>query len=93
MTGARLRGADLTDARLTSVRLRGADLTDARLGCADLTDANLTEVLWSGRTLWPEGMASLIQNRSEELRPGLWRVVGAGGSVDVETEDPLVPVI
>ena len=78
---ADLRGADLTD----------ADLTDADLRAARLTGANLVEVLWSGRTLWPEEMASLMRDRSEELRPGVWRVVGSGNG-EATADGPLVPV-
>jgi hypothetical protein len=48
-------------------------------------------VLWSNGTLWPEVKASLMRDRSEELRPGVWRVVGSGHA-DAETEGPLVSV-
>ena len=58
-----MAGADLADANLAGVDLHGADLTAA----------NLTGVLWSGATLWPEDTVSLMQSRSEELRPGVWR--------------------
>ena len=41
LTGADLRGADLSDANLTGADLAGADLTDANLARADLTGAYL----------------------------------------------------
>jgi uncharacterized protein YjbI with pentapeptide repeats len=68
-----MAGADLADANLAGVDLHGADLAGANLIRADLTAANLTGVLWSGGTLWPEDTVSLMQSRSEELRPGVWR--------------------
>jgi hypothetical protein len=96
LTRADLIGADLHDAVLTRADLYGAnltdaDLTDADLGDADLGDANLAQVLWSTGTLWPGDMASLMRDRSEELRPGVWQVVGSGNA-DADTEDQLFPV-
>jgi hypothetical protein len=41
--------------------------------------------------LWPEVKAPLMRDRSEELRPGVWRVVGSGHA-GAATEDPLVSV-
>jgi len=73
-------GADLCSANLTD-----ADLTDADLRDADLDAANLAQVLWSSGTLWPGDMASLMRDRSEELRPGVWQVAGSGNA-DAETE-------
>jgi uncharacterized protein YjbI with pentapeptide repeats len=80
LTGADLTGADLTRADLTGALLTGADLTGADLTGADLTRTDLTGVLWSGETSWPEDMASLMRNRSEELRPTVLRVAGSGGT-------------
>jgi hypothetical protein len=57
-----------------------AHLDGAILAGAPLASAILAEVFWSGGTLWPEGMASLMQDRSEELRPEVLRVVGLGGA-------------
>ena len=74
--GPDLYGADLADADLASANLAGADLTNADLRDASLRGANLAHVLWSRGTLWPKDKAPLIQNRSEELRPGVWRIVG-----------------
>jgi uncharacterized protein YjbI with pentapeptide repeats len=98
LTGADLTDADLTRADLTRANLGGAYMTRARLGGArlfdadltgaDLGDADLTEVLWSGETLWPENMASPMRDRSEKLRPGIWRVVRPG-TADAEVENPL----
>jgi uncharacterized protein YjbI with pentapeptide repeats len=86
LTGAHLRGTNLRSAILAGANLAGADLADAIL-----TDADLARVLWSSGTSWPANMASLMRNRSEELRPGIWRVIGSGNA-GAETEDPLVPV-
>ena len=79
-------GADLYGANLVE-----ADLTNADLRDANLHDADLAQLLWSSGTLWPEAKASLMRDRSEELRPGVWRVVGSGNA-DAETEGPLVTV-
>ena len=76
LTGADLREATLTRADLYAADLAGADLTNADLRDASLRDANLAHVLWSRGTLWPKDKAPLIQDRSEELRPGVWRIVG-----------------
>jgi len=65
--------------KLMARRIRrkgGPDLYGADLAGADLASANLARVLWSSGTLWPEDQAPLIQDRSEELRPGVWRIVG-----------------
>ena len=94
--------AVLADLRSVALAIRalvgpvGADLSGANLANADLRDANLhdtdlAQVLWSSGTLWPEVKASLMRDRSEELRPGVWRVVGSGNA-DAETEGPLVSV-
>jgi len=91
LTGADLRDAILTRADLYGANLVGADLTNADLRDANLHDADLAQVLWSSGTLWPEVKASLMRDRSEELRPGVWRVVGSGNA-DAETEGPLVSV-
>jgi Pentapeptide repeats (8 copies) len=88
---ANLNRADLDHAVLARANLAGADLTNADLRGATLHDANLAQVLWSSGTLWPEDKASLMRDRSEELRPGVWRVVGSG-TADAETEGPLAPV-
>jgi hypothetical protein len=106
LTGADLRGADLTTADLTNADLTGADLTrailiDAYLTGADLTDADLTGAnlygayligaLWSDTTRWPGSEARRMKARSEELRPGVWRVAGSG-SADAGVNIPQVPV-
>ena len=91
LAGADLTRADLYGADLYGANLVGADLTNADLRDANLHDAGLAQVLWSCGTLWPEVEASLMRDRSEELRPGVWRVVGSGNA-DAETEGPLVPV-
>ena len=92
LTGANLTGADLTGANLTGANLTDADLAGARLGGVILADAYLTGMLWSAHTKWPtRGMAEFIKARSEELRPGVWRVAGAG-SADAEIDVPLTPV-
>jgi uncharacterized protein YjbI with pentapeptide repeats len=80
---ANLACADLHDANLTRADLCGANL----LG-ANLHDANLAQVLWSSRTLWPEAKASLMRNGSEELRPGVWRVIRSGNSGHPSTPNP-----
>ena len=91
LTGADLRDAILTRADLYGTKLVGADLTNADLRDANLHDADLAQVLWSSGTFWPEVKASLMRDRSEELRPGVWRVAGSGNA-DAETEGPLVSV-
>jgi hypothetical protein len=70
MIGAILKEADLT----------GADLTGADLTGADLTRADLVDVLWSGKTIWPDGLAESILARSEEREPGVWHIVGPGSA-------------
>ncbi|MGB6577127.1 MAG: pentapeptide repeat-containing protein [Streptosporangiaceae bacterium] len=92
LTGADLHHAILTRADLYGADLVGADLTHADLREANLHDAALAQVLWSSGTLWPEVKAPLMRDRSEELRPGVWRVFGSGHA-DAETEDPLVSVL
>ena len=91
LTNADLRDAILIRADLYGANLIGADLTNADLRDASLHDADLAQVLWSSGTLWPEVKASLMRDRSEELRPGVWRVVGSGHA-DAETEGPLVSI-
>src|SRR5580704_10695634 len=88
---ANLIRANLYDANLAGANLNHAVLTRANLTAADLDHANLAQMLWSSGTLWPEDKASLMRERSEELRPGVWRVAGSGNA-DAETEGPLVPV-
>ena len=86
LSGAILRGADLTGADLTS-----ANLTNAILYEADLSDAGLVGVLWSATTRWPKDVMTAMKERSDEVRPGVWRVAGSGGA-DVEVGTPLVTV-
>jgi hypothetical protein len=86
LRGAILTGAILTDAVLVEANLTGAYLRATNLRGAILTGADLAQVLWSSGTLWPTDMASLIRDRSEELRPGIWRVTGSGNA-GAETED------
>jgi Pentapeptide repeats (8 copies) len=86
-----LRGADLTGADLTSANLTSADLTNASLYEADLSDAGLVGVLWSATTRWPKDVMTAMKERSDEVRPGVWRVAGSGGA-DVEVGTPLVTV-
>src|SRR6266568_1642326 len=82
---ATLDGADLGDATLIGANLTGADLAGATLGGADLTG-----MLWSVHTEWPGAMAKAMKARSEEVRPGIWRVVGSG-TADAEIDAPLTP--
>ena len=96
LTRANLTSADLTRALITGTNLRGArlfraDLGGADLRAADLGGADLTGVLWSDKTHWPEAVAKAMRARSEELRPGVWRVVGSG-SADAEVDKPRMPV-
>jgi Pentapeptide repeats (8 copies) len=66
--------AILTDADLTGADLSGADLTDA-----DLSGADLTNVIWTAgvdATSWPKPMAEEMQDRSVEIRSGVWRIIG-----------------
>jgi hypothetical protein len=84
-----LRGA--CDAGARGAKLAGADLTGADLTGADLGGADLTGMLWSVHTEWPGGMAKAMKARSEEVGPGIWRVVGSGTG-DAEIDAPLTPV-
>ncbi len=86
MTDAVLSFAFLAGARLSFNYLRGADLAGA-----DLRNAILDEALWSDTTQWPGAMAKAIKARSEEVRPGVWQVVGSGGA-DAAADTPRVPV-
>jgi pentapeptide repeat protein len=90
-SGADLTGADLDGADLTGADLTGADLTGADLTGAILARADLTGMLWSVHTEWPGAMAKAMKARSEEVRPGIWRVVGSGTG-DAEIDAPLTPV-
>ena len=81
--------AELTPARLIGsfdpalIILAPAGDHEQAAALADLAGANLVQVLWSSGTLWPADKASLIRDRSEELRPGVWRVVGSGKAEDL----------
>src|SRR6266568_4649321 len=85
LTDANLAGANLAEAILIDANLTGADLTGVTLGGADLTG-----MLWSVHTEWPGAMAKAMKARSEEVRPGIWRVVGSG-TADAEIDAPLTP--
>jgi hypothetical protein len=83
--GARLIDARLTNAYLAGVNftetdLSGADLADADLTRANLTKANLAGASWNKATTWPEASASWIAERSDDIRPGHYRIRGRQGA-------------
>jgi uncharacterized protein YjbI with pentapeptide repeats len=91
LTGATLIDANLAGATLIDANLTSADLAGAYLTGADLSGAKLVGVMWSERTQWPAGFASVMRERSERTADGLYRVRGSGSS-DADLSAPLVPV-
>ncbi|MFD4116912.1 pentapeptide repeat-containing protein [Streptomyces niveus] len=89
LTAADLSDANLADAKLTRVNLTAADLTDADLSGANLSGANLAAarqlrlvsgILWNLDTHWPDGYFEKAYARSDEVRPGSYRLRGGTAS-------------
>jgi hypothetical protein len=59
---------------------RPGRLVAPHLAAATLDRANLTGVLWSEQTTWPAAMRTVMHARSEQVRPGLWRVIGCSSA-------------
>jgi uncharacterized protein YjbI with pentapeptide repeats len=75
MQKANLRNANLHNADLGAANLRDADLTGANLDGANLVDVDLLHSVWSRATRWPSGFGSAVENESEEIGHGVFRVV------------------
>lgn len=71
-------GVDLTGAILPSANLAGADLSGAILLGADLAEtSNLLlprNATWDQDTRWPAALVTKVEDQSDEIRPGIYRV-------------------
>jgi uncharacterized protein YjbI with pentapeptide repeats len=69
LSNAKLKGADLSKAKLQGAMLKGADLSKCNLSGADLTGADLREAKLEGTNLFDATLCAAILHAAQGARP------------------------
>jgi uncharacterized protein YjbI with pentapeptide repeats len=78
LIAAHMANTDLHQADLGGADLRCAYLAGANLQDAQLADADLRQTIWSRETQWPADLAAKIQNGSDDIGHGEFRIRSIG---------------